>query len=379
METGQFIISVANPVRFVCLNGQLQSFDNTLFSDEVHYGGVSKCFDQQFLTGETVNIQVKADTAATLTMERYFDDGTMDTISPSETTVYTDYQTIDFSISLSTASRSYFYVYNNDSSSVWQSEWVSVEDELTDYLKLEWFNLDPADTENGNFNFDYSTTSASSYVNYMYIPASLSDYKPGGKSTLFDNQNEMVKVKENIFRKLTLKTDLIPAYLAEKIIVAQSHDVFSVNEVVYVCEQQPQIDKQAQTNLVVLTAELTQQSVLGLNTDDIGFDVDNGNSDSMIENKTVEGATASGSFAVSAGFTIQQVVAKKNSGTNPSLKLGTTVGGDEIMPETVLTTTPISDNLVYTPSTSATWTIYYTLGGTSPNIDLYILTINHKD
>ena len=149
------------------------------------------------------------------------------------------------------------------------------------------------------------------------------------------------------------------------------HDSFLINQKGYISEELADVEMSG--GFSQLSAPLTLQDSIGLNTHDIGFDCDTTTTD-MIENKGQEDATGTGTFSVTEGYGVTQIVAKLKSGT-PVLKVGSTVGGEQIFSSEVITFSvpPHVENVRYAASGSAAWTIYWEVSGGT--IDLWIQTI----
>lgn len=376
MQPNDIIISEANSIRFAVNNDLAPSFDNTLFNDEYFNNGGGRHYSQPYLIGDVILFQVKCGFDAKPRLTQKFYDGSADIVHlGAGEKFYDDFVITEYLVTVG-AGCYYFTMVDTLGTVSYTSEPVEGLSDLTNYEKIEWFNLDPI-SANNNFQFDYSTDAAKLNVNFLYINADLKIYTPSGESTVYDNQNEAEKVKESIFRVLKLNTGLIPRYLAEKLTIAQSHDKFICNDVEYIVKELPGIEPGGSTNWSTFEADLTQKNVLGLNTDDIGYDCDSIPSETMIENKVNTNATVNGSFLISDGFNITQVIANVNSGTDVTLKIGTTPGGDEVIWETPLSGQIFLNNNVFTPQMSGTYTVYYSLGGTSPNVDLRIQTIDN--
>lgn len=379
-------LSLANSVRFAEVNALMDSFGNTLFADEDFHGlSLKEYFCQTYVNGDTLLVQIKADTAATVVLTQYNEDGSTSVITEDDTTAYAagGFTVYDYTISLSTGDE--FYLIASSETSEWQSEPITIKATLDGYLKVEWFNNDPM-VANENFEFDYSTTEAQANVNFLYLKANLFKYANSGESEIFDNQSEKIKLKQNLYRQLTLETGEIPRYLAEQLQIAMAHDNFIVNDIAYVLEDLAESDVFGKTNMVTLSASLVQANILGFNTHDIGYDCDSsveGGSDSMIENKVLEDASANGSFSVSDGFAVTQIVAIEATGETDgdvTLKVGNGAGLQNILYETAVpihSAAPLIVNTRYTPDISGAWTVYYTLGGATPKVDLFIQTIKY--
>lgn len=366
MDTLKAIVSKANSIRFAHINGLMPSFDNTLSSDEYFSPYVTSAFKHEFFVNDEVLVQIKTGLTATHTLNKVYQDGSETLISVTNTTTYTDFKILDFVITLSSAEE--FYLLSETEESTWKSECVSVFTNPIDaeYMLIEWTNLD---VTNDSYEFDYTTADSIDNVNYMRIKGQLMTYKPKNESTIFDNQNEVTKIKANLFRVLTAQFAITPRPVAEKIIIAMQHDLFNLNQVPYVIEESPELDSVGAW--VNLSADLTVVDSLGFNTHDIGYDCDSTGGED-VENKVADAATGNGSFSVSDGYGLTQIIVKKISGT-PLIKFGTTVSGDDLLTERTIVDIDIDSNR-YTPDVSGTWTIYYTLSGGT--VDIRVQTIN---
>ena len=370
MEALEIAVSKANAIRFSHVNGLMKSFDNQLSFNEKYFNKVNKKFDQTFFKDDVIIVQLKAGLTATVVLTKIMDDDTTSVIAADATTTYAAFKIYDYVITLGSVERFYFTATSESSSHT--SECINVIDEVettnNEYVKIEWTNLDAV---SDTFQFDYSTADAIANVNYMRVRGQTDIYKPAGESTVYDNQNEVSKIKGNYYRDLVLETEPMPKQIAEILIIAMQHDTFLVNDVGYVVQELAEIGSLG--SFVQISATLRLVTSLGMNADDIGFDCDTSTSN-MIENKVDDAASGANTFSVSSGFGITQIIVKKISGT-PTLKVGSTVGGVDIFPSEVITNTtpPLIENTRYTPEVTGAWTIYYDVsGGTA---DVFIQTI----
>ena len=368
MDTLKAVVSVANSIRFAHRNGLMNSFDNQLWCEEEWASVRGVKYNQIFFKDDEVLLQVKAGLTATVVVNKYTDGSDLvGILTPDATTTYSTFKIYEYLIDLDTLGKFYWTVTTEESS--WISEWVEVIDTDDSMLLLQWTNLD---NMNNTFEFDYTTTLAIANVNFNRIEGQLLNYKPAGESTVYDNQNEVSKIKANYYRILTLETEKIPRQLTEKLIIAMQHDTFLVNEVGYVAEELPEPNRTG--GYFPMTAELKLRDSEGINTHDIGFDCDT----SMIyriENKGQEDATGAGTFSVREGYGVTQIMAKYKSGTTVNLKVGTSVGGEQILASSPITGTVPPDiiDTRYIPSYSTgAWTIYWDVSGGV--IDLLIQT-----
>lgn len=362
MDTLKIIWSKANSIRAAHVNGRMRSFDNRLSWEETWDRYPTPAFCHKWFKNDEVLVQIRAGLTATVVLTKFDEDGTQTIIGVTDTTTYAgEFKIYDYVLTLSSVER--FYLEGKSQESLWRTEWntvfVPTAYEIEHLRLLEWSNEDPI---TNSYEFDYLTTQAGLHTNFMRIEAEDLDYEPAGETDVFNNQNEIVILKSDLFRKIGLRAELIPRQIAELIVIAMKHDLFFLNEVGYKIEELPEITMMG--SVTEISAMMTLANSLGLNTHDIGFNCDE---DCTIMVKNVEEENASGAFTlgISEGFGVTQVIAKKISGT-PILKAGATPGGDEILveDEVVGTIPPDINDVRYTPNKSgAAWTFYGVVTG----------------
>ena len=359
------IVSKANSVRFIVGDGLDPHFDNTLFNDEDFYGIRKKAYCQRYVSGAVLLVQIKGNTTETVVLTRYNSDNTSAVVSVTDTYTYTGFKIYDYEITIG-ATDQFYLIATSDEDDSWTSEPV-ITDERGRMLKIQWYGFDPELT----FEFDYTNDE----VNLAYIDANLIEWSPAGESTVYDNQDEKVKIKENLYRQLKFETEPMPRYMAEKLKIAMAHDNLVVNDIIYTVEDQPETSLSTK-NMVTLTAVLVQSTVLGLNTDDIGFDCDNiVTTNDMIDNLFKENGTGQFSFTLKAGYSINQIILLYQDGTGVTFKAGWSVGEDEIVREMGVTATHLLDREIVPTVFSTDKTIYCEVGGTNDLVNVYIQTI----
>lgn len=361
------IVSLANSVRFIIEDGLDPSFDNTLFNDEVFKNNPQRSYCQKFLAGDYVAIQIQTDLTEVATLTRY-NESSSSVISPTTTTTYSDFKIIDYQINL-VADDIFYLVADSDSDDSWKSEPLKVVDR-DDMLKIEWYNYDPKMI----YEFDYSDDQ----VNKIYIESLLMDYNPAGEVSIYDNENEKVKIKQSVFRNLDIKTNPIPRYLAEKLQIAMAHDVFVVNDRQYTVEDLEEVESLSDSNIVQVSATLTQRYILAMNTDDLGFNCDSSTICNMVINLEKLNGSGQFEFTATAGYSINQIILNYQDGTGVHVKIGTSVGGEEILRDFTVNESEMDTlDREIALSRSSNTTIYVEVLGTNALVDVNIQTIKY--
>lgn len=371
-------VSAANVIRFRHTDGLAASFDNTLTDDESFSGIRTRTFKQKFISDDPIPIQLKlsgAGTSATeVVLTKYRNGYNPAVLTPTATTVYADFTIYEYLIAPKTGECIYL-VASTDSDS-WTSETIEAFDSLDDHLKIEWFNYEVL-TANENWHFDYQTPQAQAHANMLRLNALLFEYSPSGEKSILDNQNEKMILKRSLFRRLKLETAPIPRWLAEKLIIAMSHDVFVVNDIAFVCEEDPEVERSGKTNFVTLTAVLTQKDVLGINTHDIGFDVDSTAMTGII-NMTETGSGAK-VFTITDDYMILTLTGIRTAGS-PIITAGTTVGGSDILAGMSLSAGYITEvaSLAVDKGSLVDGNLYVTISGGGATATVHVLTIKNR-
>jgi hypothetical protein len=332
------IISQANSMRFRKVNSDLPNFDNTLTANEKFYNDKIETYLQRWNTSDVVTVQIKSDSATVPTIVVTSDDNSTSSIVCIGNTYKSRYDTnggttynlwfFEFQVVMSFYQVETF-VTVTQGTDIYKSEPfigdIEIDSELSngETLKLEYANNDNA------FQIDFSTLITFT----LYIKAIIKDYETGGDISVYDNQDEIEKLKETAKRIFSFKTLHIPRYLAETLKIASSMDNLVINDVAFVREDQPDISPVDGNNFVEYSMNVSDKEYLGLNTHDIGFDVDLiiGGEEMIILSK--DDATGAETFEVEAGYLVHTLRANWVSGSTVLVKLGTTVGGDELVYE----------------------------------------------
>jgi len=369
------IIGQANSIRFKKVDDNLPNFDNTLLANESFYNDKIETYCQRWKSTDNETVIIKSDsntiptviatkkdkltvtiTAALITSYDQDDDGTDDLFFFSFN--------VDFSLFTTET-----FITVTQGSVVYKSEPIIGDVEMSELtngelLKIEYYNEDNA------FQLDFSTGITFS----LYVPSILRDYTTGGDNSIYDNQDELEKLKETVQRLLSFQTIEIPRYLAETLKIASSMDNFIVNDISYTRAEQPEITAIEGINLVTFSMILTDKEYLGMNTHDIGFDCDSSTEDEIMI-KTEENASGSVTFNIPAGYLLHTMRVQWVSGTTVTVILGITVGGDELIESRELSSTDtdrtMSIHLDIDRDSASN--VYATITGGVANIDLQIL------
>lgn len=372
------MIAVASSIKFRLDNKQSASWDNTRHNDRADRGLWPHKYFQKFYDDDTVTLQVKVATGQTIKVYyseecwgvwTLIDTGTLEVDGDDydfyeQVIDFADYdmETIQFKVEIYTAAPALY--------STWISEPCQILTEADDeILQVEFFNQD----EDNYFHVDYST----GISHLLNVESVCREWRPGGEVSVFDNQEEITKTLDEVKRILIFKTDPVPGYLAEMLRVAFAHDRVFVNEVEFVAEALPEVEPFG--DLYIFSVNLTQKSVIGLNTHDVGFDCDSvSTDDSMI---VLQELAASGqkSFAITDDYMILTITGERVAGS-PTITAGTTAGGTDILTSMALTESyTVEVALVPVDKASISGgTLYVEVSGAGATANIYVTTIKNR-
>lgn len=371
------IISSLNSIRFAKVDSNYRNFGNTLLSNEKFYNDEIFEYCQRFLTTDTaVKVQIKSSSATTPTATLTKADKSTVALTVAQVSAYdqnndtvNDLFFFEFTVNMSSyTTESYITVVQDET---WRSEPFKADATLLTELQdgetqlIEYYNDDNA------FSVDFS----SGITFKTYVEAIVKDYEAGGEASIYDNQDEITKLKETATRMFTFKTLYIPRYVAELLRLASACDNFTINGVAYVREDMPEITPVEGCNLVEVSMKLIDKEYIGVNTHDIGFDVDTPANESNIMIQSELNASGSVTFEVPAGYMVHTLRAQWVSGTAVVVKLGTTVGGDELVYPTTIsnTITQVTAAIHGDINRDSDADIYVTVTGGVANIDLQLI------
>lgn len=377
-------VGYGNSILFRELNEQLPSFDNTFLEDEDFINTlIENKHCRGYFVDDTLVIQCKVASGDVPTCTFYDSNDLSGVLTSALKNSYSDYDFWEFTMTFSSASLGisyYFKITNVPVVSVdkpWQSEPIQIiEDDSHMYL-LEWYNYDvTTGRANNNFEMDYST----GIVPFMRILGVFKEYSPKVEISVYDNLSEATKLKERVQRTLAFKTDSIPRYIAEKLTIATAHDMFCINQVAFVREEEPEIEP-LESNMTQFSAVLTQQNVIGLNTSDIGFNCDD-MGECKVGNQQEENVGANTSFIIPENHGLDVITVWYNGGSNVLLKFGTTVGGNQIGSVRSGASEADSNATLNVPQDLAktgTGTLYVDVTGTAVDVDIFVRTIQNRN
>jgi len=377
-------ISIANSIGFSKVNTDLPNRENTLSHNEKFSGLWNKEYCQKFKSTDVVTVQIGSISASIPVVQIYQPEPL--TSNPTVTLVssYTgnidssdDRYYFEFAIDFANYTDKTFQVKVLQDDDVYLSEYLRGIDLTTKLANGRMVRIDYQNSELPsdfmNFSIDYTTGIAF----FFYVEGILGKPELQSEDEVFNNINQKVLLESQMYRGQLLQTNPLPQFLTEKIMAAGKHFYFSVNDLQFISDGTPKLEQKS-SNLASLEWLLIQKDVLGFNTDNrqlTGGSVIN--MDGIVTKKNEE-ITSTWEFVVPKEYMLHEIFASHNSSSIADyiLKVGTTVGGDEII-DADMGDIPLSGGVSPIPimiheqlSYSVDTTVYVTITGTGAIADV---------
>jgi len=276
--------SQVNSITFKNLSGDYPSKDNTLHNSRKigNFKIIPYC--QKFHSkGELMHIayiQFSSDVSTDVTVKAY-DSRTralLQTISENNRIyipgTYAIYY-MQFAITLgSTYANKEVYFTATQGSDVLTSEPIYVSD-YTDLIEkgilryVKYTNFDRADSDLDSGFVNWSIIpSTGHYMDFFIEGIDLTPNDTDNVEVLHGSQNETI-LSASYFSGKVLETGGIPDYMAEKMGISSSLDVFTVNEIQYIKNGEINQNRYGNSTSYQISMKLTQKNAIGINIDNI--------------------------------------------------------------------------------------------------------------
>lgn len=377
------ISPILNSVTFKKLEGELPNRWDTLHSVRKHGGFSIIPYCQKFDKNDIIYLQFISDSETIPNLKIYYPnfkesiEGTLLKVISGEDTRYY----YGFEILLdSTFYDKIFFCILTQNDTILTSEPVICED-LSEAIfhgilkKIKYTNFDRGDSDLNNFFVDWSVTE----FMYFFVEAVDLELNDSGETEIITGVQSKDIAASSLYSGVVLQTNGIPDYVAMKLAAASSLDYFEVNKIQYI-KDSLETSRSGNSTLFNCTLKLTQKHTIGLNVDDYGENfIDQNTIPMAIIVKRNTGATGAGwSVENPAGYMLHSIFIKHaaTSAGDAVVKLGTTIGGSEIIDE-VQGSIPLSQIWESFPrhflkTAGAASNMYFTISGAGVVLDIIV-------
>lgn len=375
--------SEANCVKFVRYQpSSLPNEKNTLNENLKH--GKKKIIDycQKFNYDDEIELQFVSDIATppVLTIYHYgvsirAISGTLAaTVTGTEGTRYYFNYTVIFSSSIQNKRLTIKVVQDTEtliSEPIWCYDMASdlVNRKL---LRIDYSNFDAYQTWLLDKLINWSALTTTDKMLFFYVEAQQNDPADSDESENMDGALQKEKISSTNFFGNTLKTGIIPLYMARRLELVSSLAFFSVHGVEYLKNGGVEVEVAGDSTSVQASMKLIDKIATGITVDNLKFE-DMAGATIQVDGQLFEDVTADFDVAIPDGYMYNlSIVAKSaTAGTGDfAITIGSTLGGSEYCDEY---SGVISDTKRHTFLTPDLCThVYFGISGVGAKFDIYV-------
>lgn len=368
--------SKLNSVTFKDLSGVYPNKHNRLHKDRFQGAFTTKEYCQKYPNSHVVYLQFSSEDSGDVTLKA-FDPALIQTIVSSyvssvvgDTTRYW----FNFVVTLTAAYQDKsVYFTATQGADVLTSEPIYTSDISEDIERgrivyVKYTNLDRNNSDLDDRFIDWAALTNDGKFMDFFIEAV--DRLPGDtdENEILEGSQSLTTIAASYFAGRTFQTDIIPDYLATKLGIASSLDVFTINDIQYIKPDGAEMEIVGGSTSVQVSIGITEKNTIGINVDNLGIE----STDDMEWHKEYNSDTISANFDIEEpdGYitsNIQLLAAGTSIPDQTIVKVGYTIGGDEIgeaiISKSATIPIPIMSNT--RSSFDASGRIYFTFSGDS--------------
>jgi hypothetical protein len=331
--------SVLNSITFKYLNGGLPNKWNTLHENRKQGGFTVAPYCQKFNKDETIYLQFESDSATIPTLKIYANQLYQEIAG----TLVSSYSGVDdryfFNFEILLSASYYDKVVRTEvvqgaftltGEPIYYTD-LAEEIEHGSIKLVKYTNLDRNNSDLSNYWVDWSVID---FMQFYVESVDIDPNDPEENEVLTGSQSKTIVSSSN-FSGINFQTSGIPDYLELKIKAASSLDYFEINGLQYIKEGDVDSSRFGDTTLHEISVNLTEKNTVGLNVDDLGIEfIDQEEVPMSIIPKRNTAVTGAGwQIENPEGYMLHSahITHASTSAGDAVVKLGTTVGGDELI------------------------------------------------
>lgn len=350
-----FIINTWNSIEFKARNNLSPNYDNTLLREIKFDGVVNSNYTHKFLQSKPIVTQIFTDFDVNLgdTVEAFLVDSnktstplTVVKVKQKTDEIHGNEQ-IFYEFTIAGQPEGCYHVTvkgtQSGTSNVYhESEVFEIKkgvidyrygsdgtkftyEEIPNHVKIEAFNRDNLPS----LYFGSDRITGDPFRIELWVEATIFKSQQAGETDVYNDTGNLSVLRSIKQRSFEFKTSSIPMYLAMKIGELSGLDFFIVNDIEYVNEELGENEYFGNLTDPVMTMNLTQKHVVGVNSDDQGQPIiDSTMGGVEIPEKTISG---SDQLIITGAYTISLITLELKTGSQADITIGFTPGGNEIM------------------------------------------------
>ena len=331
--------SSVNSITFKNLSGGYPNKDNTLHADLKQAGFKTIPYWQKFPKDHVVYLQFVSDTAGDVTL-RSFGPLLIDTIVSAFASSYIGIDSryyYNFAVTLGANYHDKNITFTaTQGSDVLNSEPICVRDLTTDIANgfiryIRYTNLDRNNSDLSDRSVDWSVIDNSGKYMDFFIEAVDRVPNDTDENEILQGSQSMTLISAVYYSGTVFQTGGVPDYLATKLGVVSSLDVFTINSIQYLKPDNIDQENFGGSTSIQASMNLTQKLAIGVNVDDLGIE----NTDEMEWHKEYSNDAVVANFDIEEpdGYVVSNILVQHAVTSIPAQTIttvGYSIAGDEI-------------------------------------------------
>jgi len=270
--------SILNSITFKNLAGLFPNAWNRLHIDTIQGNNKVIPYAQKFQKDHTVYLQFISDNDVNIELTSYSDNAIIETISKNFDSSY-GASNIRYFTNFIIELRSDYYDKEVSFKAIQggvilQSEPIFTTDLTNDINKgiikyLKYTNLDRIESDLDDRFIDWSIIQNDGHYMDMFINAVDFEMNDTDENEVLEGSQSMTILSSSYYSGRVLKTGGIPTYLASKLGVMSSLDVFIVNGIQYIKKGEAEQSQLGSSTSVQTSLKLIQKNAVGINVDNL--------------------------------------------------------------------------------------------------------------
>lgn len=280
--------SILNPITFknVPTSNTYPNMWNTLHATRTQGNNKIIPYYQKFQKDHTVYLQFESDVANDIVLKSYCGTSEIESFTESYDVSYGSGANIryytNFVVVLDNTSPGYYnkkvWFKATQVSDILTSEPIFIYDLAPEILKgtikyIKYTNLDRIESDLDDRFIDWSILPAGNVGKYLDFFVEAIDIDPNDtdESEVLEGSQSKTILSAVFYSGRVLKTGGIPDYMAARLGMASSLDIFTVNGIQYIKSGEIGQDRFGGSTLYQVSMKLTQKNAIGINVDNLGI------------------------------------------------------------------------------------------------------------
>lgn len=244
---------------------------------------------------------------------------------------------------------------------------------LRKMLRIVYSNFDDYQTFLPDKLINWKAVSTDEHVLFFYVEATQGEPADSDESENIDGALQKEKISSSNFFGNTLKTGIIPVYMARRIELVSNFDFFTVNGIEYLKDGGVEVEAVGGSTSVQASLKLVDKVATGITIDNLNFEEVATSNTIQVDGQLFTDQTADFDVAIPDGYMYNLAIVQKSATAGAgefAIKIGSTLGGSEYCDEYAGAISDTKRHTFLTPDLCTR--VYFSISGVGAKFDVYV-------